>query len=108
MAAGNRYNGASGVPQPQIHTPFLLQAQQWINELVEYEIPHSRPVPLTKAQKKLLAELEQTLEPPALAEPALDGNWVGTLLGKIPCSSTYLLYSIQQQVFDSVRWKTRD
>ena len=65
--------------QPQVHTPFLLDAQRWINSLVEYETTHPHPAPLNKAEKKVLAELELILAP-APDEPDLSGeDWISLL-----------------------------
>ena len=89
---GNRAGAWGGAGQPQIHTPFLLRAQRWINELVEYEATHQHPAPLSKAQKKILGELETTLAAPSPVEPVLgDTNWIGLLQGEHapdPTSST--------------------
>ena len=65
--------------QPQVHTPFLLDAQRWINSLVEYETTHPHPAPLNKAEKKVLQELQSILTP-APDEPELGGeDWISLL-----------------------------
>ncbi|KAI1143847.1 hypothetical protein F5Y05DRAFT_8373 [Hypoxylon sp. FL0543] len=57
--------------------------QKWIGQQQEYEATHSKPAPLTDAQRKLLEKLELTIPPenPLPAESVLDDtNWVGILM----------------------------
>lgn len=69
----------------QVYTPFYSKFQEWILRQQEFEATYSTAAPLTKAQRKLLVELEQTLmfESEPGPEPKMgDTNWVGKLLGQ--------------------------
>lgn len=76
-------DGSNSAPV-QVYTPFYAKLQEWILRQQEFEATESQAAPLTKVQRKLLSELEQTLmfESEPGPEPKLgDFNWVSTLHG---------------------------
>ncbi|RYP69240.1 hypothetical protein DL771_006208 [Monosporascus sp. 5C6A] len=64
----------------QVPTPSYSVLQEWILQQQEYEAMHSRPAPLTAAQRRLLTELELALTVTPTEPEVGDTNWIGILL----------------------------
>ncbi|KAK7749342.1 hypothetical protein SLS62_008194 [Diatrype stigma] len=100
---------------PQVHTPIYSKLQEWILKQQEYEATNSRAAPLSKVQRRLLQELEQTLilESAPGPEPQLgDANWIGLLHEYRAAHPRYpgedLLFTEEMvPCVPAVRWRSR-